>query len=144
MTSLQTPLSSSFLFFFLIATARIIPACLSFTLDAEFNGVDCSAAPLILKAVFICLISVRVMSADSAGMSCEAGFNRCSDGVRGLAVVRAPGRDGDADTKPPLPEGFVGPRLSVGVAGELNRRKGTEAAPVEVSRVLAGRVLQEA
>lgn len=30
MTSLQTPLSSSFFFFFLIATTRIIPACLFF------------------------------------------------------------------------------------------------------------------
>lgn len=48
------------------------------------------------------------------------------------------------DTKPPLPEGFVGPRLSVGLASKLNRRKGTEAAPAEGPGVLAGRVLQEA
>lgn len=94
--------------------------------------------------MFICLIGVSVVSADSAGMSCEAGFDRCSDGVRGLAVFRGPGRDGDVDTKPPLPEGFVGPRLSVGLASKLNWRKGTEAAPAEGPGVLAGRVLQEA
>lgn len=94
--------------------------------------------------MFICLISVSVMSADSAGTSCEAGFNHCSDEVRGLDVFRAPGRDGDADTKPALPEGFVGSRLSVGLASKLNRRKGTEAAPAEGSRVLAERVLREA
>ena len=59
-------------------------------------------------------------------------------------MFRAPGQDGDADTKPPLPEGFVGPRLSVGLAGELNQRKGTEAAPAEGSRVVARRALLEA
>ena len=84
------------------------------------------------------------MSADSAGMSCEVGFDHCSDGVRGLAVFRGPGRDGDVDTEPPLPEGFVGPLPSVGLTGKLNRRKGTEAAPAEGSRVLAGRALPEA
>ena len=38
----------------------------------------------------------------------------------------------------------MGPRLSVGLTGKLNRRKGTEAAPAEGSRVLAGRVPLEA
>ena len=94
--------------------------------------------------MFICLISVSVMSADSAGTSCEAGFNHCSDEVRGLDVFRAPGRDREEDTKPALPEGFVASHLSVGLSSELNRRKGTEAAPAEGSRVLAERVLREA
>ena len=41
--------------------------------------------------MFICLISVDVMSEESVGMSCEAGFDQRSDRFSGLAVFIAPG-----------------------------------------------------